>query len=147
MQSAEKISITLPPDMLRLIREAVAAGEYASTSEALRDAVRTWQHQRLEDAERLAALRARAQASLADPAPSLSEADVDARLAARVRRRRCRALICATVQPRSPTSRRSSGQCYVSAPARSSLAATSNAFATAAGASPSCLRVGDSATI
>ena len=82
MQSAEKISITLPPDMLRLIREAVAAGEYASTSEALRDAVRTWQHQRLEDAERLAALRARAQASLADPAPSLSEADIDARLAA-----------------------------------------------------------------
>jgi antitoxin ParD1/3/4 len=82
MQSAEKISITLPPDMLRLIREAVAAGEYASTSEALRDAVRAWQRQRLEDAERLAALRARTQASLADPAPSLSEAEVDARLAA-----------------------------------------------------------------
>jgi antitoxin ParD1/3/4 len=75
MQSAEKISITLPPDMLRLLRKAVAAGEYASTSEALRDAVRTWQRQRLEDAERLAALRARAQASLADPAPSLSDPD------------------------------------------------------------------------
>ena len=84
MQSAEKISINLPPDMLllRLIREAVAAGEYASTSEALRDAVRAWQRQRLEDAERLAALRARAQASLAEPAPSLSEAEADARLAA-----------------------------------------------------------------
>jgi antitoxin ParD1/3/4 len=82
MQSAEKISITLPPDMLRLIREAVAAGEYASTSEALRDAVRAWQRQRLEDAERIAALRARAQASLADPAHSLSEAEADARLAA-----------------------------------------------------------------
>ena len=82
MQNAEKISITLPPDMLRLIREAVEAGEYGSTSEALRDAVRAWQHQRLEDAERLAALRARVTASLADPAPSLSEADADARLAA-----------------------------------------------------------------
>jgi antitoxin ParD1/3/4 len=82
MQSAEKISITLPPDMLRLLREAVAAGEYASTSEALRDAVRAWQRQRLEDAERLAALRARVQASLADPAPSLSETEADARLSA-----------------------------------------------------------------
>ena len=82
MQNAEKISITLPPDMLRLIREAVEAGEYASTSEALRDAVRAWQRQRLEDAERLAALRARVTASLADPAPSLSEAEADARLAA-----------------------------------------------------------------
>ena len=49
MHSAEKISITLPPDMLRLIREAVAAGEYASTSEALRDAVRAWQRKRLVD--------------------------------------------------------------------------------------------------
>ena len=82
MQTAEKISITLPPDMLRLLREAVAAGEYASTSEALRDAVRAWQRQRLEDAERLAALRARAGAALADPRPSLSEAELDTRLAA-----------------------------------------------------------------
>jgi antitoxin ParD1/3/4 len=61
--------------MLRLIREAVAAGEYAATSEALRDAVRTWQRQRLEDAERLAMLRARVAAWLADPARSLSEAE------------------------------------------------------------------------
>jgi antitoxin ParD1/3/4 len=82
MHSAEKISITLPPDMLRLIREAVAAGEYASTSEALRDAVRAWQRQRLEDTERLATLRARVAASLADPARSLSEAEAEARLAA-----------------------------------------------------------------
>ena len=44
--------------------------------------MRTWQRQRLEDAQRLAALRARAQASLADPALPLSEAEADARLAA-----------------------------------------------------------------
>jgi antitoxin ParD1/3/4 len=82
MQSAGKISTTLPPDMLRLLRQAVAEGEYVSTSEALRDAVRAWHRQRLEDSERLAALRARARQSLADLAPSLSEADADARLAA-----------------------------------------------------------------
>jgi antitoxin ParD1/3/4 len=80
MQQAEKISITLPPDMLRAVREAVTAGHYASTSEALRDAVRLWQRQRTEDAERLAALRARVQRSLADPRPSLSEAEVAARI-------------------------------------------------------------------
>jgi len=80
MHSAEKISITLPPDMLRDIRAAVAAGDYATTSEALRDAVRAWQRQRGEDAERLAALRARAQRSLADPRASLGEAEVMARL-------------------------------------------------------------------
>jgi len=80
MQNAEKISITLPPDMLRDIRRAVAAGDYASTSEALRDAVRGWLRLRSEDAERLAALRARVQRSLADPRPSLAEADVATRL-------------------------------------------------------------------
>ena len=71
MQSAEKISITLPaPDMLRLLHDAVEGGEYVcSTSEALRDAVRAWHRQRLEDTERLAALRARAQASARRSAP------------------------------------------------------------------------------
>ena len=66
MQGAEKISITLTPDMVRLIRESVASGEYASTSEALRDAVRTWHRQRLEDAERLALLQARVRRSVED---------------------------------------------------------------------------------
>jgi antitoxin ParD1/3/4 len=80
MQTAEKISITLPPDMLQRLREAVAAGEYASTSEAMRDAVRLWQRQRIEDAERFASLRARALRALADPRPSLTEAEVTARI-------------------------------------------------------------------
>jgi antitoxin ParD1/3/4 len=81
MQQAEKISITMTPDMLRAVRESVEAGEYASTSEALRDAVRVWQRQRLEDTERLAAIRARVQRSLDDPRPSLTEEEVEARLA------------------------------------------------------------------
>jgi antitoxin ParD1/3/4 len=71
LQNAEKISITIPPDMLRAIRESVEAGEYASTSEALRDAVRVWQRQRTEDAERLAAIRTRVRRSLDDPRPSI----------------------------------------------------------------------------
>src|ERR1700722_18697173 len=67
VQNAEKISITMTPDMLRAIRESVGAGEYASTSEALRDAVRVWQRQRLEDAERLTAIRTRVRRSVDDP--------------------------------------------------------------------------------
>jgi antitoxin ParD1/3/4 len=74
MSSAEKVSITLTPDMLRFVRESVASGEYASTSEAMRDALRVWQRQRLEDAERLAAIRARIRRSIDDPRPNLSEA-------------------------------------------------------------------------
>jgi antitoxin ParD1/3/4 len=71
MQPAQKISITMTPDMLRAIRESVESGEYASTSEAMRDAVRVWQRQRLEEAERLAAIRARVRRSLADPRPDV----------------------------------------------------------------------------
>jgi antitoxin ParD1/3/4 len=81
MQNAEKISITMTPDMLRLVRESVEAGEYASTSEALRDAVRVWQRQRLEDAERLNAIRARVRRSLDDPRSDMSFEEVDSRLA------------------------------------------------------------------
>ncbi len=82
MQSAEKISITMTPEQLRAVRESVAAGEYASTSEVLRDAVRLWQRRRQEDAERLDAIRARIHRSLDDPRPPLSLEEVDAHLEA-----------------------------------------------------------------
>jgi antitoxin ParD1/3/4 len=71
VRNAEKISITMTPDMLRAIRESVEAGEYASTSEALRDAVRVWRRQRIEDAERLAAIGVRVRRSIGDPRPSV----------------------------------------------------------------------------
>ncbi|PDS78128.1 ribbon-helix-helix domain-containing protein [Rhizobium sp. L43] len=81
MRNAEKVTITLTADMLRSVRETVEAGEFATTSEAMRDAVRVWQRQRLEDAERLNAMRARIRRSLDDPRPSLTaeeaEADMD----------------------------------------------------------------------
>lgn len=72
MGAAEKISVTVTSDMLRELRESVEAGEYASTSEALRDAVRIRRRQRLDDFERIAAMRARVERSLADPRASLS---------------------------------------------------------------------------
>ena len=80
MQNAEKVSVTMTPDMLRALRESVAAGEFATTSEAMRDAVRVWQRQRLEDAERLEVLRARVQRSLADPRPDVSADEAEAEM-------------------------------------------------------------------
>lgn len=80
MASAEKISITMTPEMIRAVRASVEAGEYASTSEALRDAVRVWQRDRDEQAERLELIRARVRRSLDDPRPSLSLEEVRARL-------------------------------------------------------------------
>ena len=82
MQSAEKISITMTPEMMQEIRASVASGEYASTSEAMRDAVRLWQRERLEQSERLDAIRARVRQSAEDPRPSLTLDQVQQRLKA-----------------------------------------------------------------
>ena len=55
MPSAEKISVTMTPEMMQDIRASVAPGEYALTCEAMRDAV-----------------RARVRQSAQDPRPSLT---------------------------------------------------------------------------
>lgn len=81
MATAEKVSVTLTPEMVRAVRASVDSGEYASASEVVRDALRGWQRQRAEDAERLAGVRARIQRSLEDPRPSLTETEVDQELA------------------------------------------------------------------
>lgn len=69
---AEKISITITPAMKRVLEERVASGQFASASELMREAFRTWQRQQDEHEERLASLRARIQRSIDDPRPSLS---------------------------------------------------------------------------
>ena len=55
---AEKISITLPPDMLNIIREKVKGGAYASTSEVIREAMRLWQRQEKEHYVRIVFIQA-----------------------------------------------------------------------------------------
>jgi antitoxin ParD1/3/4 len=82
MQAAEKLSITMTSEMLRDIRASVESGEFASTSEAMRDAVRLWQRERQERAERLASIRARIKESIDDPRPPLTPEQVDANLKA-----------------------------------------------------------------
>ncbi len=54
MSYAEKLSITLPPEMVRVIRDKVASGAYGSNSEVIRAAMRDW----LEHERRMASLDA-----------------------------------------------------------------------------------------
>ncbi|HEY1350640.1 MAG TPA: type II toxin-antitoxin system ParD family antitoxin [Ktedonobacteraceae bacterium] len=42
MPNTEKMSITLTPELAALVNDAVAAGDYASTSEVIREALRDW---------------------------------------------------------------------------------------------------------
>jgi antitoxin ParD1/3/4 len=51
-QKTEKLSITLPAEMARMIREKVGSGTYGSNSEVIREALRGW----LERDRRLAPL-------------------------------------------------------------------------------------------
>ena len=54
MKVIEKFSISMPLDMANDLRATAESGEFSSTNEAIRDAVRIWRRQRLEDADRLA---------------------------------------------------------------------------------------------
>lgn len=42
MADIERVTVVFPEPMAKQLRAAVEAGEYASTSEAVRDAVRLW---------------------------------------------------------------------------------------------------------
>lgn len=48
MATVEKLSIALTSELAADIRQAIATGEYASTSEVVRDALRAWKHTRQE---------------------------------------------------------------------------------------------------
>lgn len=82
MQTAEKISITVTPEMLRAIRDSVDAGEYASISEVIRHAMRLWQRERDEHAERMASIKARIRKSLDDPRSDLTRKELDEQMEA-----------------------------------------------------------------
>lgn len=52
MASLERMTVAIPEPMAAQIRAAVEAGEYVSTDEAVRDAVRLWSdRRRLRDLE------------------------------------------------------------------------------------------------
>jgi antitoxin ParD1/3/4 len=83
MANAEKISITLTPEMNRMIQKRVKAGDFASSSELIREALRVWQAREQEHQEKLAGIRARIKASMDDPRPSVPATEVFERLRVR----------------------------------------------------------------
>ena len=46
MATVEKLSIALTPEMAKEVRMAVKSGEYASSSEVIREALRDWRRKR-----------------------------------------------------------------------------------------------------
>ncbi len=78
----EKISIALPHDMVEAIREAVDSGDYATTSEVIRDAVRDWRLKRRVEAMDMKELRDLIQDGI-DSGPSIPAEEVFARLKAK----------------------------------------------------------------
>lgn len=57
MATIEKISVALPKDMLELVKKAVESGDYATTSEVIREALREWKTRRQTREESLAEIR------------------------------------------------------------------------------------------
>ena len=80
MSTAEKISIALPAEMVHLIRNAVATGEYASSSEVIRDALRDWTYKRNLRQQGVNELRDLWQQARADETPGVDPDDVLDRL-------------------------------------------------------------------
>lgn len=80
MAAAEKISIALPPEMIHIVRGAVATGEYASSSEVIRDALRDWTYKRNLRQQGITELRRVWQEALNDKTPGISHDDVLDRL-------------------------------------------------------------------
>mgnify|MGYP003375105826 CR=1 FL=1 len=48
MANVEKVSVALTPEMAATMRQVVDAGEYASASEVMREALREWKSRRLQ---------------------------------------------------------------------------------------------------
>ena len=80
MEHAEKLSVTVTPAMAQLIREKVEDGSFGSASEVIRAALRAFQREEEEHAERIASIKARIKASIEDPRPNLSSKQVRAQL-------------------------------------------------------------------
>lgn len=78
MAAIERLTITLPADMAGVVKGAVDDGDYASTSEVIREALRDWKLKRELRLGQLAELKAEIGRGLADVANGrLADFDVD----------------------------------------------------------------------
>jgi antitoxin ParD1/3/4 len=78
MADIERMTITMPTEMAAIIKNAVDTGDYASSSEVVRAALRDWKLKRTLQLEELATLKADIDLGLADIAAGrVQDFDVD----------------------------------------------------------------------
>jgi antitoxin ParD1/3/4 len=80
MASIEKISIALPQEMVEQVRAAVDVGEYASSSEVVREALRDWTEKRALRRQGISELRRVWKQTAADKSPGVAPEKVLDRL-------------------------------------------------------------------
>jgi antitoxin ParD1/3/4 len=80
MGKLERITVTMPEEMAARLRAAVESGEYATTSEIVREALRDWSDE--QDRRQAALERVRALIAEADAGPSYPAEQVFAELRA-----------------------------------------------------------------
>jgi antitoxin ParD1/3/4 len=57
MPGVEKMSITLTPELAEMVNKAVETGDYASTSEVIREALRDWRRKQLTRQQQIEEIR------------------------------------------------------------------------------------------
>ncbi len=62
-ENAQRVTVTLPPEMLSSFKAEVSEGHYGSVSEVVREAGRLWQQRKDEREARLELIRARLEKS------------------------------------------------------------------------------------
>ena len=78
MPEIERMTITMPPELAAVVKPAVETGDYASTSEVVRAALRDWKLKRAPQIEELAALKSDIDKGLCDVAAGrLKDFDAD----------------------------------------------------------------------
>jgi len=82
MPATERMTIAMPAEMAETLRQTVAGGEYASTSEVVREALRDWARNRDTERRDLEALRDAIKTGL-ESGPGIPAEDVFAELRAR----------------------------------------------------------------
>lgn len=87
MGAIERLTITVPVEMAATLRASVEGGEYASTSEVIREAVRDWTRARDAERRELDELRALIREGM-ESGPSISADQVFAELREKIIARR-----------------------------------------------------------
>jgi antitoxin ParD1/3/4 len=83
MPQVEKVSVALTPELANRMRHAVASGEYASSSEVVREALRDWSERRTIRDEAIAELQKLWDEGLAS-GPSVPADEAFARIKAKI---------------------------------------------------------------